>query len=460
MKYSLKKTIEILERDARDRFGLNFYPIEFQWVPHDVLMSVSSGPFPIRFHHWTYGRDYYALSLHNRLGLSHLYESFFYGNPSFAFIKDSETLTDQILVIAHCIGHADFSTNNLLFKYHNKDIVTRAIRHAERISKLETLYGEKEVEEILDLLFGIYFMVDTNKSLHREPYPLPKRVLVNESRGEFDDLISFNEEKRERWKEINTEIPPYDERDLLWFLYQYAEIPDWKREIIKMFREEMFYVMPIIKTRVMNEGWATFVEWLLIREVDKRHHIFDEKEYVALLRTHSLISSVVPSTSLSPYALGFALWKRLFNENSEKIDRLLDIRATYEDIGFIRDFLDRETVEKLGLFEYQRKNAITSVTSKETEEIRKRLMNMMAHAYNPNIFIPKGGWDKNSGTLRLHFRRDADRDLDILHAENVLKSLQGLWGNKVILEVETEDPDKTLIFEAEDGKVVRKAPTP
>lgn len=456
MKYSLQKTIEILEKVAEDSLGLNFYPIEFQWVPHEVLMSVSSGPFPIRFHHWTYGRDYYALSLHNRLGLSHLYESFFYGKPSYAFIKDSETPMDQILVIAHCIGHGDFSTNNSLFKYGNKNIVKTVIRHAERISKMETLYGEKQVEETLDLLFGLYFLVDTNKSLNRAPYPEPERVLVREPHGEFDDLLLEKNEKRERWQEINKEFPPFNEYDLLWFLYHYADAPDWKKEIIKIFREEMHYVTPIIKTKVMNEGWASFIEWLLVREADQRYSLFDESEFINLIKTHAIITSVAPSMFLSPYALGFALWKKLFTENSEDISNLLEIRKNYEDIGFIRDFLNRETVEDMGLFEYQRKNAITTVTSKDIEEIRSRLMNLMAHMYSPNVYLPRGGWDRNGGTLRLHFKRDTERDLDLTHAENILKALEKFWGNKIILEVETEDPQKILILEAVDGTVERK----
>jgi stage V sporulation protein R len=388
------------------------------------------------------------------MGLSHLYESCFYGNPSYAFIKDSESITDQIVVIAHCIGHGDFTTNNALYKYSNRDIVRIAIQHAEQISRMETLYGERDVEEVLDLLFGISFLIDPLKPLYRSPYPEPQKVLLQEKRGEFDDLI-IGDKREERWVEINTEFPPYEERDLIWFLYQYADLPTWKKDILRMFREEMIYASPIIRTRLMNEGWAAFIEWLLLSEADERLSLFDEREYVDLLKTHTLITSVIPSTSLSPYALGFVIWRKIYRDEGENLEPLLEIRKTYEDMGFVRDFLDTEIVESIGLFEYQRKNAITTVTSKDMDEIKRRLLMMMSHSYNPNIYIPKGGWNRSSGELTLHFKRDTERDLDLTHAEQVLKALSKFWGHKLILEVEVQD-GKLLILEAEEGQVKRR----
>ena len=53
-------------------------------------------------------------------------------------------------------------------------------------------------------------------------------------------------------------FPPEPDKDLLGFLRDYApELEKWQRDILNMIREEMIYFIPQMRTKTINEGWAS-----------------------------------------------------------------------------------------------------------------------------------------------------------------------------------------------------------
>ncbi len=66
-------------------------------------------------------------------------------------------------------------------------------------------------------------------------------------------------------------VPPHPERDLLWFIANYApEMESWERDIFLAVREESFYFYPVFATQIMNEGWASYWHARLLREAELR----------------------------------------------------------------------------------------------------------------------------------------------------------------------------------------------
>ena len=64
-------------------------------------------------------------------------------------------------------------------------------------------------------------------------------------------------------------MPPHPEKDLLWFIAQYApEMEPWERDIFLAVREESFYFYPVFACQIMNEGWASYWHARLLREAD------------------------------------------------------------------------------------------------------------------------------------------------------------------------------------------------
>ena len=78
--------------------------------------------------------------------------------------------------------------------------------------------------------------------------------------------------------------PPHPERDLLWFIAQYApELEPWERDIFLAVRAESFYFYPVFACQIMNEGWASYWHARLLREAE----FLPPQDYVDAIKCHS-----------------------------------------------------------------------------------------------------------------------------------------------------------------------------
>src|ERR1700745_2014719 len=102
-----------MEHHART-YGLDFYPTIFEVVDCDQLNEIAAyGGFPSRYPHWRFGMEYEQLSKSYEYGLSKIYEMVINNNPSYAYLLEGNSLTDQKLVMAHVYAHVDFFKKNL-----------------------------------------------------------------------------------------------------------------------------------------------------------------------------------------------------------------------------------------------------------------------------------------------------------------------------------------------------------
>ncbi|MDQ2696960.1 MAG: SpoVR family protein, partial [Pseudomonadota bacterium] len=153
MTASLEQYVEQLQRLAQD-LGLSYYPVDFEVVPPSFMMEVAVYGLPVRMPHWSFGVRWIYQMVQHRMGYSKIFEVVFPGNPNRAYLVNSNSLTENTLVVAHVLGHADFSHNNMLFRqaqeqagYH---IVEQAAAHAHRIERAIEAAGQRRVEEVLD----------------------------------------------------------------------------------------------------------------------------------------------------------------------------------------------------------------------------------------------------------------------------------------------------------------------
>ena len=59
-------------------------------------------------------------------------------------------------------------------------------------------------------------------------------------------------------------------------------LEDWQRELILIVEEEAHYFMPQIRTKVMNEGWASYWHYRLMHELE-----LDSGMHIPFLKTHN-----------------------------------------------------------------------------------------------------------------------------------------------------------------------------
>ena len=76
--------------------------------------------------------------------------------------------------------------------------------------------------------------------------------------------MEFRSDRTKKQKIVDTKrrkFPPKPEKDLL-IIYRsntVVNLEEWQRDILTMMREEMLYFWPQLETKIMNEGWASYL---------------------------------------------------------------------------------------------------------------------------------------------------------------------------------------------------------
>jgi stage V sporulation protein R len=430
-----------IEKVARD-LGLDFFPVYFEVCPAEALYTFGAYGMPVRFTHWSFGKAFHRLKTQYDLNLSRIYELVINSNPSYAFLLEGNKLIQNKLVIGHVYAHVDFFKNNRYFKNTPRDMVERMAAHAQQIRNYELQYGQDIVEKTIDAVFSIQEHVDPRSHIGRrklEEKDKTKRKKNNPIISPYEDLWSLDEKKSEVEEPDKVEY-----EDLLLYLIEHAPgLQEWQRDIISMIRDESLYFYPQMETKIINEGWATFWHSRIMREIG-----IEDDETIDAAIMHSQV--VQPSRgALNPYYLGVKIWEAL----DKKYDRatLFDVREAENDVSFIRNYLDKEIVEELNLFNYRKMGAQWQVTDTAWRKVRDNLARQLVHGGNPTIVVSNGDYGDKGGLLLRHCHEGLDLDLNYL--EKTLAYVQYLWSKPAYLE--TIMDNRKLIFECQNGQITK-----
>jgi stage V sporulation protein R len=352
--------ISRIEQLAREK-GLNYHRVEFEVVPESFMTEIAIYGLPVRMPHWSFGVRYIYQLIQHRMGLSRLFEVVFPGNPGRAYLAKSNSAAENVLVTAHVLGHADFSANNMLFKRSQQQvgehIVEQAAAHARQIGMAIEEHGMERVEFVLDAALALEQHIDTDKGLRRARYPelvaQPAAPPNDEFSRRFAALGPDTARPQPTGPAKRAPIPAHPERDLLWFIAQYApELEPWERDIFLAVREESFYFYPVFACQIMNEGWASYWHARLLREAD----FLPQSAYVDAIKCHSDV--VRPSASgegvalsTNPYHLGFSIWEKIVA--TQGLEAARKIMAEDDDFAFVRNHLTQELATELKLFRFK-----------------------------------------------------------------------------------------------------------
>lgn len=453
--------IEILAKKE----GLDFFPTIFEYVDRDIMLEACSYGLPVRARHWSYGKSYQHQKIYGEMGFSKVYEIVFNNNPSYAFLMNTNPDIINIMVGAHVFGHVHFFKHNVMFQGSDRSMVYRAAERATRVDKYIEQYGLDAVEHLMDIAFSIDNHIDWNKGVFRKRYQ-PKRVVekINHS-GEFDDLVNIgNNKKRTVMKHtVGGKLPPYPEKDLLWFLINYAPLEDWEKDILSIVREESYYFYPIVMTKIMNEGFASF--WHA--ELMYKYNGITEEEYLNFARTHSSVINPGHPFNINPYYLGFKVftdirerWDKLYKDGkSDKtgIQKIIEVAAEEDDASFLRNYLTPELASKLGMFSYGYKlkrdpnenpedlteeHGIIELKDRELNKIIENIIRPTINYGAPLITI-----NEVNGDALVLSHSDSFGSLDEKYTEKTMEYLYELWGGPVELKTYLDDEEITYIFD-------------
>ncbi|MCC7596221.1 SpoVR family protein [Janthinobacterium sp. FW305-129] len=469
--------IETLAREL----GLGFAPVEFELVPDNFMNEIAIYGLPVRMRHWSFGVRYIHQLVHQKMGNSHMFEVMFPGDPCHAYMAEHNSLAENTLVTAHVLGHADFASRNSLFlrfgAMAGQRILEQSAARARRLEMALQRHGQEQVEAVLDAALALEQHVDIHAELHRPPYAVPSALSAPAGVADKQDGIGADGPFARRYRRLPGEaaalaaheaararvtqrplVPPQAEYDLLWFIAHHGpELADWERDIFLAVREESFYFYPVYACQIMNEGWASYWHARLLREAD----FLPPALYLSALKSHSDVvrpyaGEHQQALAVNPYHLGFCMWEHIIER--EGLARARQICRDDDDFSFIRNYLDGELADRLGLFVHEsRRDGETRLASRDLQAIREAIL---APKYNygaPCIAVTLLN-DDGSLVLRHDHQRDG-RGLDLERAEQVLAYIARIWRRPVTLHTADFRGTPRVLHSKTDGVPEPPEPT-
>jgi len=336
----MQKEAERLEEPVSEaaalakKLGLEPYPVNYWIVDYDEMNElIAYGGFQQRYPHWRWGMQYDRQQKQGQFLGGKAFEIVNNDNPAHAFLQISNSLADQKAVITHVEAHSDFFSNNEWFGMFSKDpdAAARLARHGETIREYmqDPEIERAEVEKWIDHILCLEDNIDQHQPFQplsgdaEEPEVDPEEVVDQLGDLELSEEVRqqvFDEEWLEAQRDDDdaTSFPAEPEHDILAFLRNHGmrydpdaekavEMEDWQKEILEILRAEAYYFAPQKMTKVMNEGWASYWESLMMADEN-----FAAAEEFITYADH--MSKVLGSGGLNPYSLGLQLWK--FVENT------------------------------------------------------------------------------------------------------------------------------------------------
>ena len=297
--------------------------------------------------------------------------------------------------------------------------------------------GYEKVERILDAAHAIKLQTSRVVGLKRISDEEKRQQLLGEYTKKLEDRNILD-----AYVEIDppdvSKIPLEPEDDILYFIIKYGHMQEYERNILQIVRRETSYFIPQIETKIMNEGWASYWHYNILKKLG-----LDPGLYLEFIKRHNDVVAPIMG-GLNPYYLGFKLFEDI--ERRYGREKIFEVRSLERDSSFLRRYLTEELCSELNLFEYSKKGSDYYITEVSDDygwkEIRNTLSSTCGMGSVPYIRVTE--LLLNDNTLILEHVFDG-RELKLSYAEQTLKHIQDLWKGKVILKTRVDSKDVQLI---------------
>lgn len=452
MTYSLKELKEWNKKieDKALELGLDFYPQEFEIIGFNEMIGYEAYlGIPSRYPHWSFGKAYEKNKTLYSLNLTGLpYEMVINSNPCLGYLMKENTLLLQILTMAHVYGHNDFFKNNRLFKEG-----TRA-KNSLEMFKLDgdiirgyintPGIGYEKVERILDAAHAIRYNIGRVIGRKEKSQDEIKKSLIDEYERRLDNRSIFENEEIETPNLEKIPLEPYD--DLVGFIIEYGKLQEWEKNILRVVKRETEYFLPQIETKTMNEGWASYWHYTILKNLN-----LDENLHFEFLKRHNDVVAPIIG-GINPYYIGFKMFQDL--EKRYGREKIFEVRELERDASFIRRYLTLDLCEELNLFQYEKRNFDYYIEEVSDDEGWKKIRDNLAFTSGLGgvPYIRVIDLNTKNYTLTLEHVYDG-RELDIVYAKQTLKYIQALWGRKVRLITKAKECKEFAINCNENGEL-------
>ena len=468
-------------------YGLDFFEVVFEKLDFETMNQIAAyGGFPVRYPHWRWGMEFDKLSKRDAYGLGRIYEMVINNDPCYAYLQESNSVTDQKLVMAHVYGHADFFKNNAWFGKTERKMMDQMANHATRVRRHIEKHGGETVERFLDACLAVEHLIDPHSVFMRrdpevdeaEPFEFRKLPAKDYMDPFINPAAELDRQRDEYMKRVSAQkkaFPRRPTRDVLRFLLRHAPLEDWQSDILGITRDEAYYFSPQAMTKIMNEGWATYWHSKLMTE-----HFLEDAEIVDYAEQHSGVVHMPPG-GFNPYKIGVELfkdierrwntgrhgpaWERLegigeqerFDDGSMKgREKIFEVRRIYNDVNFIDEFLTPEFVEKHQMYQFRRdpRTGEIKVVTRDFNRVKQTLLYRITNMGQPFVYVADGNY-LNRGELYLAHEFNG-LEVDAGKAVEVLRALRVLWGRPVHLQARVNEAMTLTTLEEPEGEPRRQ----
>lgn len=432
--------------------GLDYYPQEFEIIGYKDMLSYEAYiGMPSRYPHWSFGKSYEKNSTVYKYNLTGLpYEMVINSDPCIAYLMKENTLLLQILTIAHVYGHNDFFKNNRLFKDGTRAASTVEMFkfHADMVRSYinDPSIGYEKVERILDAAHAIKLQTSRVIGEKRIQGEVLKQRLLEDYKNNNEVHSSLDAYVKLAFPNLN-KIPIQPEEDLLYFIIKYGDMEEWEKSLLEFVRKETSYFLPQIETKIMNEGWASFWHYNILKQLDLPGGL-----YLEFIKRHNDV--IAPGYgSINPYFIGFKIFEDILKRYGK--EKIFEVRALERDESFLRKYLTEELCVELNLFEYAAKDGNYVISEVSDDSGFKNIRNTLASSCGVGTvpLIRVAEMSQKDKTLILEHVFDG-RELNTNYAEATLKYIYELWGHTVTLK--TTQLGKAITIVCEDKKITIK----
>jgi len=491
-----KNIMEGCKERAREA-GLRFEDetLEYIVTNRDLLELSPKLMIPTLYDYWVHDVEVLKEKGRYELYPGNPYETVINTRPAISYYNDNNPDWLNVMIFYHVIGHIDFFQNNLFFRHTwDYDFTGQALSDKRMIAKLRSEKG-RWVDYVIEFARGIDNLVGFFQELGRlnahpatpsrkrldfyfdEFLQLEKKVRMT---GYVKEINRYNECRKEFGKEgdkqffaeVLKKYPEFEELfkkslqkkprrrlDLMEFLMDHSEFLNreenlWMKQILQVVRNTALFFQPQIRTKIMNEGWASYWHEILFLSDDRI-----SGHEVDFARVHANVTSM-PRVGLNPYALGM----RLFNYTEDLVNRgkysfdfqrmsdirdrdgfdsgegrgrdfIFDLRRNFNDFMFINTFVDQDFINRYRLFVADRRLNQSKmvweyfVKSRRADDYRDMVLDMLYHPPHISVTVQQDP----GNVLYLHHKFEG-KPLVTDYIAGTLLGLEYLWGAPVKLE--------------------------
>ena len=490
---------EIMEgcKDRAGKAGLRFQgeTLEYIVTNRDLLELTPKMMIPTLYDYWVHDVEVLKEKGRYELYPSNPYETVINTRPAISFYNDNNPDWLNVMIFYHVLAHIDFFQNNIFFRHTwDYDFEGRALSDKRLITRFRSEKG-RWVDYVIEFTRSIDNLVGYHDELYHMTHPprsdtskrldyyfdvflqAEKKVTVSEyikNIEMYNDAIrtygnvgeeTFFSDVAKTYPEFETvfrkslEEETKGRADLLQHILDHSRFLNakdnkWMKPIMEIIRNTSLFFQPQIRTKIMNEGWASYWHEALFLKDDRiRGHEID------YARTNAFVTSM-PRLGLNPYALGLRLFHsveemadrgkysmeyRMMRDRAERKhfdrkagkgkDAIFHIRENFCDFMFINTFLDEDFVARHKLFVAgQRLNSQKMVweyyvKSRNAEDYKQMVLGSLYHPPSLKI-VPQ----ESDGQILYLNHVFEGKPLVKEFIANTMLGIEYLWGAPVKLE--------------------------